>query len=630
MRPRPLGRGERGRVGRWRARRSCFNAATASRPWRTAGPPLRQADVGQASMRPRPLGRGEQLAAVFRAISRDGLQCGHGLSAVENGTPTSAARVPGASFNAATASRPWRTPVATWCQTAPDTLQCGHGLSAVENNPPVARSRSSGRASMRPRPLGRGERSTLCPIRLHPGGFNAATASRPWRTCSRPRRPGARLVGFNAATASRPWRTGCRPGRRCSGRGFNAATASRPWRTRTPRNGPRRRTRSFNAATASRPWRTWRTRLCGGTGGRFNAATASRPWRTRLRSHLPAPRPEQLQCGHGLSAVENVNVVWTDEPPDQASMRPRPLGRGELGRASPNCAPGRSFNAATASRPWRTAAVINFDDPAVAASMRPRPLGRGERPDARCGHRRHGRFNAATASRPWRTTQCGSVTSPGTSGFNAATASRPWRTQLWGDRRMHAEWLQCGHGLSAVENAISSEAASSSGSWLQCGHGLSAVENHEALGCHHFAGLASMRPRPLGRGELGRHPETRLGGVASMRPRPLGRGEPHRHVEVAAAADASMRPRPLGRGERPDACHRGGWARASMRPRPLGRGELYFRYSPEFSGIRLQCGHGLSAVENARGGYGGGRAAGLQCGHGLSAVENAESEASPR
>src|SRR5262245_12448562 len=38
---------------------------------------------------------------------------------------------------------------------------------------------------------------------------------------------------------------------------------------------------------------------------------------------------DELQCGHGLSTVENGTVGVGAEAPDGASMRPRPLDRGE-------------------------------------------------------------------------------------------------------------------------------------------------------------------------------------------------------------------------------------------------------------------------------------------------------------
>src|SRR5262249_58015708 len=89
---------------------------------------------------------------------------------------------------------------------------------------------------------------------------------------------------------------------------------------------------------------------------------------------------------------------------------------------------------------------------------------------------------------------------PGPTSFNAATASRPWRTSsiltqvhqppqlqcghglstvenvTYCRSRRRAHVLQCGHGLSTVENPIAIKGARTNGR-LQCGHGLSTVEN---------------------------------------------------------------------------------------------------------------------------------------------------------
>src|SRR5437764_162824 len=134
-------------------------------------------------------------------------------------------------FNGATAKRPWRTSLA-----------------------PVYQRRRA-RASMGPRPSGRGERGNLAAnvVEQH-ASFNGGAAARPGRRLAPAplRRPASR---FNGATAKGPWRTRRRTfrrqgagyasmGPRPSGRGeallslilalgstsFNGATAKRPWR----------------------------------------------------------------------------------------------------------------------------------------------------------------------------------------------------------------------------------------------------------------------------------------------------------------------------------------------------------------------------------------------------------------
>ena len=237
---------------------------------------------------------------------------------------------------------------------------------------------------------------------------------------------------------------------------------------------------------------------------RFNAATTRRPWRTYYKRGS-GRYSLSLQCGHDPKAVENPGVPDADAEAAEASMRPRPEGRGE-----PD-------------------AVSDWIKEAAEASMRPRPEGRGERADRprqvgavnrlQCGHdpkavENHGRsrhrrqntggFNAATTRRPWRTAgtlclvvndvalQCGhdpkAVENLGISGtgrqdktpcFNAATTRRPWRTPP--DQRpctVRSYRLQCGHDPKAVENPKRGP------SCPNCWRG------------------ASMRPRPEGRGEL--------------------------------------------------------------------------------------------------------------------------------
>jgi len=118
------------------------------------GNPLR----GKASMRPRPEGRGEQR----KGKEGDG---------------------PAPSFNAATTRRPWRTCAPPYSHFARWMLQCGHDPKAVENLGNRSECLVARRASMRPRPEGRGERKKD-PVETpaQEKRFNAATTRRPWRT----------------------------------------------------------------------------------------------------------------------------------------------------------------------------------------------------------------------------------------------------------------------------------------------------------------------------------------------------------------------------------------------------------------------------------------------------------------
>jgi hypothetical protein len=185
-----------------------------------------------ASMRPRLQRRGEQepVKSISRGLAS--LQCGHGFSAVEN-APSGARPVQsgtllqcGHGFSAvenALASLIARGLIVLQCghgfsavenpingKPRPRmllTLQCGHGFSAVENRLDVPGLRRDEGASMRPRLQRRGEPNPGDLEAEGRSGFNAATASAPWRTVQTAGRAGSGSGCFNAATASAPWRT---------------------------------------------------------------------------------------------------------------------------------------------------------------------------------------------------------------------------------------------------------------------------------------------------------------------------------------------------------------------------------------------------------------------------------------
>ena len=165
-----------------------------------------------------------------------------------------------------------------------------------------------------------------------------------------------------------------------------------------------------------------------------------------------------LQCGHGPKAVENHMLRANDGSQSlEASMRPRPEGRGE-----------------------RRTTSSSKTDPRTA-SMRPRPEGRGEP----C------RMVADAGSRPRLASM-------------RPRARRPWRTRIiWQPSIRSTVTLQCGHGPKAVENlhracmrrsssTCSFNAATARRPWR-----TSTVRWHDADVDQH----ASMRPRPEGRGE---------------------------------------------------------------------------------------------------------------------------------
>ncbi len=257
-------------------------------------------------------------------------------------------------------------------------------------------------------------------------------------------------------------------------------------------------------------------------------------------------------------------------------------------------------------------------------------------------------FNSATTWRPWRTSSPPTY-AQSTESFNSATTWRPWRTTS-GQASVHrTRGLQFGHDLEAVEYAkLTLQSAAPP--------------------------IASIRPRPGGRGERGPDRRRRQTGqgfnsattwrpwrtnelltqvvdpvMASIRPRPGGRGEPStklRYVRLCSCFNSATTWRPWRTTAAEKATElEGVWLQfghdleavenlveiaaamgatplASIRPRPGRRGERGGRRASESFTTRLQFGHDLEAVENASEAAAGARPAGLQFGHDLEAVEN--------
>ena len=183
-----------------------FNGATARRPWKTRRS-RKKIDYLRAFNGATARSRGEPTVLPITYLPAFSLQWGHGTKTVENtlktpfATAVSAASMgprhedrgehvqyytsdyDAASFNGATARRPWRTrprrgrggpngrasmgprhedrgelhrPFTAWATSV--QLQWGHGTKTVENCVPVSR------------------------FRWTCSGFNGATARRPWRT----------------------------------------------------------------------------------------------------------------------------------------------------------------------------------------------------------------------------------------------------------------------------------------------------------------------------------------------------------------------------------------------------------------------------------------------------------------
>ena len=188
-------------------RQSCFNSATAKRPWRTKGtrskPSVR---LRWASIRPQPKGRGERPTPGQPHGGDEG-------------------------FNSATAKRPWRTRLG-WTQV--ESILSFN--SATAKRPWRTRRRSgAGRAA-------------AC--------FNSATAKRPWRTAGVSAAVGAAGSGFNSATAKRPWRTGIDAHGHHWLNGLQFGHSQKAVENVGQSGSGWRCARCFNSATAKRPWRT--------------------------------------------------------------------------------------------------------------------------------------------------------------------------------------------------------------------------------------------------------------------------------------------------------------------------------------------------------------------------------------
>ena len=125
------------------------------------------------------------------------------------------------------------------------------------------------------------------------------------------------------------------------------------------------------------------------------------------------------------------------------------------------------------------------------------------------------------------------------------------------------------------------------------------------LTAEYSSSIPSMRPRPIGRGNVGAAGRRQVMTMPSMRPRPIGRGNKNTHLITGPLLEPSMRPRPIGRGNVTrrfryiDAWATfneaaTNWSRKqtafaaelrgisllpSMRPRPIGRGNPITFYS---------------------------------------------------
>ena len=236
-------------------------------------------------------------------------------------------------------------------------LQWGHGLAAVEGFNSFSVGGCGRRASMGPRPCGRGRR------RRSARACRADPASMGPRPCGRGR---LRALRAKLRLLMLQW-----------GHGLAAVEGA------------------STRATSST------------SGAGFNGATALRPWKVGGASVVKAT-VGSLQWGHGLAAVEGGHAGPWQAPQLPASMGPRPCGRGR--EHGVPCLVG-DFDASMGPRPCgrgrssRSQATRGSQ----TASMGPRPCGRGRRRTPSNRTRPRSRFNGATALRPWKADMASSM-----------------------------------------------------------------------------------------------------------------------------------------------------------------------------------------------------------------------------
>ena len=321
-------------------------AAESGRAWR-AWPPNKRVN-GAAAKRPRKVAG---MSLLRHALCYKGRQWGRGQTAAERSTTTRTAGMR-TRVNGAAAKRPRkvhahditrRSPLQRqWGrgQTAAERAQrihesalCsrrqwGRGQTAAESAKPRGKPRRCRRASMGPRPNGRGKKTDT------PDGSvwwqrqwgRGQTAAERRRTAQRTS-AGSRRV--NGAAAKRP-RKGRRQGRR----------RPNPRASMGPRPNGRGKAAAL-ARAAVRAWRQW---------GRGQTAAE------RLYQPFGRPRLLQRQWGRGQTAAESGDpkaLACTILP---ASMGPRPNGRGKQPWPSPAMRVGSGVNGAAAKRPRKAGA----------------------------------------------------------------------------------------------------------------------------------------------------------------------------------------------------------------------------------------------------------------------------------
>ena len=230
------------------------------------------------------------------------------------------------------------------------------------------------------------------------------------------------------------------------------------------------------------------------------------------------------------------------------------------------------------------------------------------------------------------------------SGFNGATAFQPWKFYVCAGEHGCSAALQWGHGLSAVEMARrrkrhrSNPRASmgprpfSRGNWLGIAradrgrvsfNGATAFQPWKSprsrsprRGWEGFNGATAFQPWKCPDDRRRRTRARRFNGATAFQPWKFRRPWPRRSPPMGFNGATAFQPWKFVAVAPPSPSV----AAASMGPRPFSRGNNQERAERRRT-IRLQWGHGLSAVEISSSLAMGDLLRRLQWGHGLSAVE---------
>ena len=195
---------------------------------------------------------------------------------------------------------------------AANSLQFGHGGEAVETKRWGSTDLTKIlAASIRPRQRAV-ETATLSAAVAGAGGFNSATADRPWKPVVMTRqcretelasiRPRHRGRGNSGRHRHGGWR----------GDGLQFGHGTEAVETELDLTTAVARCVGFNSATAHRPWKPAATRRGPDAQQCFNSATAQRPWKRMFACRM-ASLTSLLQFGHG-------NRPWKPDPPWTPSL----------------------------------------------------------------------------------------------------------------------------------------------------------------------------------------------------------------------------------------------------------------------------------------------------------------------